>query len=368
MKKIFAHAKTLSDKYGMKIKVKHNKSRRFYFQINKSHLEKSNNSGKNSAKSQNSVLNSVLDTIDQMGVSPSGYLIPPEMIHVAENANYVIGTTFDLLLLNKKNQTVQEDCISLTQKFIEGKIEEIRPFIKDIYEVSEVIAFIDYLLSLTTVEREYDYSQPEITSNQIFVLRKARHPIMEQLISSEFAKKVSVLLPNSAPDSNAKDPSKFNNRNVVTFVPNDLDLTTAKPMIILKGVNMSGKTTFLQMAVQTLIMAQCGSFVPCEKCVMSPFTSVFTRSGTNDSIEGNASAFLVEMKEMNHIISLADSTSFIAIDEPCVSTSVRDGIGLSFACLEKLISAHSFVICSTHFCELESLLDIYPCVSLKEII
>ena len=177
-----------------------------------------------------------------------------------------------------------------------------------------------------------------------------------------------MLLPNSAPDSNAKDPSKFNNRNVVTFVPNDLDLTTAKPMIILKGVNMSGKTTFLQMAVQTLIMAQCGSFVPCEKCVMSPFTSVFTRSGTNDSIEGNASAFLVEMKEMNHIISLADSTSFIAIDEPCVSTSVRDGIGLSFACLEKLISAHSFVICSTHFCELESLLDIYPCVSLKEII
>ena len=373
---IFSHAKALSDKYNMKINVKYNKSRGFYFQINKMHLEKNaGSSRKRNSKSQSSVLSSVVDTIDKMGVSPSGFMIPPEMIHVAENFNYIIGTTFDLLLLNKKNQAAKEDSISLTQKFIEGKVEEIRPFIKDIYQVGEVIGFIDYLLSLATVAREFDgYTLPEITSNQIYALRKARHPIMEKLIASEFAKKISVLLPSSKRNTNSSSaPSlpetsteKTTQENGVKFVPNDLDLTTAKPMIILKGVNMSGKTTYLQMAVQISIMAQCGSFVPCEKCVICPFTSIFTRSGTNDSIEGNASAFLVEMKEMNHIISLADSTSFIAIDEPCISTSVRDGIGLSFACLEKLISAHSFVLCSTHYNELETLIDIYPCINLKE--
>lgn len=230
-------------------------------------------------------------------------------------------------------------------------------------------------MSLAIVAREFKgYTLPEITTNQIYALRKARHPLMEKLISSEFAKKMSLLLPSSMPNTNSKSsldlPVQYNERieqeQGVKFVPNDLDLTTARPMIILKGVNMSGKTTYLQMAVQIAIMAQCGSFVPCEKCVISPFTSIFTRSGTNDSIEGNASAFLIEMKEMNHIISLADSTTFIAIDEPCISTSVRDGIGISFACLEKLISAHSFVLCSTHFSELETLTNIYPCVNLKE--
>lgn len=364
---IFSHSKILSDKYNLKIKVKYNKSRRFYLQINKSHLEKNangtKNSGKASSKNKNAVLSSVVDIVDKMNVSPSGYLIPPEMIHVVENANYVIGTTYDLLLLNKKNLSAQEDSIALTQKFVEGKIEEIRPFIGDIYKVSEVISFIDYLLSLATVARESkDYSMPKITNNQLFALRKARHPIMEKLISSDFAQKVSNLLSTNAPMKEADTKDKL----IPTFVPNDLDLTTARPMMLLKGVNMSGKTTYLQMAIQISIMAQCGSFVPCEKCVLCPFTSIFTRSGTNDSIEGNASAFLVEMKEMNHIISLADSTSFIAIDEPCISTSVRDGIGLSFACLEKLISSHSFVLCSTHFNELETLLDIYSCVSLKE--
>lgn len=356
---IYNLAKELSKKYEMKIVVKYNKSRKYYFQINKSHLK----------QDSREIFRSAVDVVNQMGVSPSGYVIPPEFIQIVENANYVTGTTFDLLLLNKKNLSAQEDSLILTQKFVESKIDEIRPFIREIYQIGEIISQIDFLLSLTSVAREYEsYCMPQYTDKKIFALRNARHPIMEQLLSSTFAQTVSSLLSSVTKQSPLVSSSENSqpSKNTIAFVPNDVDLNSAKTMMILKGINMSGKTTYLQMVVQIAIMAQTGSYVPCDSCLMMPLTSIFIRTGTKDSIEGNASAFLVEMKEMNHIISDSDSSSLIAIDEPCVSTSVRDGIGLSFACLEKLIAKHSFTICATHYNELENLAELYPSVSLKE--
>ncbi|OHT11453.1 MutS domain III family protein [Tritrichomonas foetus] len=340
---ISSHANDLETKYNIKISVKFNKSRRYFLQVNKKYLEKPNETIH--------VSSSVRDAVEKMGRSPSGYLIPNEFIHVSENSNYITATTFDLLILNRKNVSAQEDSIALAQKFIDGKIDEIRPFIRDIYKISEVVGFIDSLLSLASVARELTgYTKPKISKTQIYVLRNARHPIMERLIASNMASTISTLI------SDTNQP----------FIPNNLDITLAKPVSILKGVNMSGKTTYLQMAVQIAILAQCGSFVPCEHCVISPFSSIYTRSGTSDSIEGNASAFFVEMREMNHITCHANSLSLVAIDEPCISTSVRDGIGLAFACLEKLLESHAFVLCATHFTELEILADIYPLVALKE--
>ena len=353
---IYTYAKDLSKKYNIKINIKYNKKRRYFLNISKSNLKKNNES--------NNMLPSVKNAVDNTTISTSSYIIPSELIHVSENTGYINATTFDLLLLNKKNQTAQEDTIALTQNFIESKINDIRPFIKDIYQVSETIGFIDSLLSFAIVAHEYEnYRAPKIKSFKIFALRSARHPIMENIISTKFAETISAISSSNTIVTSPSSPSKSKRNKYIT---NNLDLTTTKPVMILRGANMSGKTTYLQMAIQIAIMAQCGSFVPCDKCVLSPFTSIFTRSGTNDSIEGNASAFFLEMKEMSHITTHADSNSLIAIDEPCISTSVRDGIGLSFACIERLITANSFVLCSTHFPELELLSNLYPSVSLKE--
>jgi DNA mismatch repair ATPase MutS len=69
---------------------------------------------------------------------------------------------------------------------------------------------------------------------------------------------------------------------------------------------------------------------------------------------------------MADITTQATQDSLVVIDEPCVSTSVRDGVGLSIACLERLIARRSFVVCATHHCELEALSSLYGSVSVKE--
>ena len=45
-----------------------------------------------------------------------------------------------------------------------------------------------------------------------------------------------------------------------------------------------------------VVMAQAGSFVPAAFMALCPFTALFTRMGTGDSIETNSSSFMVEMQ------------------------------------------------------------------------
>jgi DNA mismatch repair protein MSH4 len=334
--------KTLSEKYDIKISVKYNKSRRFHFWINKGQLK----------KRELDKVTTIAEALQNVAITASGFIIPSEFIHVVESPSYITASTYELLLLNKKNESAENDTLSISDKFIDSKVEDVRPFVRVIYKVSEIIGVVDSLLSLATVARSYSgYVKPTFSENRTLTIRGARHPILEQLIASDFVQKsVTVTWPS----------------RVGSFVANDFEMSESKHVMIVRGVNMSGKSTVLQTLVQIAILSQCGSFVPCESAALFPFTSVLIRSGTNESLEGNASAFFTEMKEMSEIIAHATEMSLIAIDEPCVSTSVRDGIGLSFACLETLIVRKSFVLCATHFTELEALASLYSSVAIKE--
>ena len=104
-------------------------------------------------RNNKSSIESMSNKFNQM-VEFSGYLIPPELLHVYEYENYVTGTTYELLLLNKQNESSELDCIKITQKYIETRINEVRKYIGDIYKVSEVIGFVDSLLSLAIAAKE----------------------------------------------------------------------------------------------------------------------------------------------------------------------------------------------------------------------
>lgn len=337
---IYQHAKQLGEKYELKINVKFSKSRRYFFSVNKSQLKRKEGTF------------TIQEAVDNVSCTESGYVIPGELIHVMEQQNSVTGTTYSLLLLNRQNESAESDTILTANKFLEAKIEQIKPLISSVYKMSETIAFIDVLLSFATVSRTYEgYSKPTISETRGLIIKQGRHPLMEKMMSSKFAQSMNKIM---QPEQQT------------TFVPNDIELTAAKPMMILRGVNMSGKSTLLQTVIHIAILAQCGCFVPCASASLFPFTNIFMRTGTEDSLAGNASAFAVEMREMNQIMCHANATTLVAIDEPCISTSVRDGIGIAFSCLENLIAKHSFVICATHYSELEILGSLYSSVIVRE--
>lgn len=51
-----------------------------------------------------------------------------------------------------------------------------------------------------------------------------------------------------------------------------------------------------------VVLAQVGCYVPASFMALSPYDSLHTRLGTCDSIEANASSFMVEMSDMAHLM------------------------------------------------------------------
>ena len=345
LQEIFRTTNEIAEKYGIQAQIKYNKSRRFYLQIRKASFQKRKPSSL--ASIANSV-DSSSTTTSKVYHTQSGLNIPSEFIYIVETPLAIQATTHNLLLINMKNESAQNDTIALAQKYIESKVDDVRSFVSSIYAVSEIIGFVDCLLSFALVSKEYEhYTRPRVSSN-ILSLKGARHPILEQILISNIGESVGEILTGKKQK----------------FIPNDISLSFAKRMTILSGVNMSGKSTLLQTVALNVILSHIGCFVPCTMCSIPILTSLFSRSGGSDSIEGNSSAFAVEMRELAHIATQADQNSLVLIDEPGSSTSPTDGASLAWSILEKLLEKKAFVIATTHFREIEMLPMLYSNVNI----
>jgi len=68
---------------------------------------------------------------------------------------------------------------------------------------------------------------------------------------------------------------------------------------------MSGKSTYLRQVALLVLLAHLGCYVPARFCSVRLTDRIFTRIGTGDSIENNASSFMVEMTEMAYILQVS---------------------------------------------------------------
>lgn len=63
-----------------------------------------------------------------------------------------------------------------------------------------------------------------------------------------------------------------------------------------------------------MIMAQVGCYVPATFMALSPYDSLHTRIGSADSIEANASSFMVEMADMAHLMDRCIGGCHVCMD------------------------------------------------------
>lgn len=232
-------------------------------------------------------------------------------------------THAELMALENKILAIEETIEENKQKIFNDMVIYIKKFTKEIILLSNIIAEIDVIHSKAQIAIEYDLHKPVISYNKQIDIRNGYNLILK---------------------------SKTNN----ICINNDLSLTDK--LIILTGINMGGKSTYLKQNAIIILMAQAGFYVPGSyNC--SIVKGLFVRMGAYDDIFNGASTFYTEMMECSMFLKRATHDSLIILDEIGRGTAYKEGLYISQAICEFIINLGAFCIVSTHYLELPYLID-----------
>src|SRR5206468_2403045 len=192
---------------------------------------------------------------------------------------------------------------------------------------ADTLAALDTVASLAEVAHRRGHVRPAITRAPTLTIRAGRHPVVEAVAGGG-------------------------------FVPNDTRLDPeAEQLLVITGPNMGGKSTYLRQVALITLLAQTGSFVPAAEAEIGLVDRIFTRVGASDNLVGGESTFMVEMREMAHILANLTPRSLVILDEIGRGTSTFDGISIAWAVAEHLHEAaeRPRTLFATHYHELTAL-------------
>ncbi len=131
------------------------------------------------------------------------------------------------------------------------------------------------------------------------------------------------------------------------FTP--ITVSLKKPVALITGANMGGKTVSLKLIGQVVSLAQYGFFVPCEAATLPLFDFVFVSVGDFQSIDMGLSTFGGEIVEIQQALKRQHEFGLILIDELARGTNPLEGYAISKALIEYLSRHQSRAVITTHF-------------------
>lgn len=212
--------------------------------------------------------------------------LPDELCQATQMKQGIACSTDELLSLNERNREALTRVYVLTNEALQGLLGRLRDGLAELYKIIEAVALLDMLQGFAVVAQSSSgYVRPSLTAGGALVLRQARHPAVERLQQQR------------------------------AFVPNDAFLGPLSSFVIVTGCNCSGKSTFLKQVAIVTILALAGCYVPADFACVRLVDRIFTRIGTSDNMEQNASTFVCEMRESAYILEHCTERSLVIIDE-----------------------------------------------------
>lgn len=233
--------------------------------------------------------------------------------------------------------SAQTKSLELEYKIFSDLREYSKEFVEPVREVAEAIANLDVLVSFAVCAIENKYVRPQIDDSNELYIKDGRHPVLEKILP--MGKYVSNDLKLVA-DNHTHSDTQF---------------------MVLTGPNMAGKSTYMRQNALIVILAQIGSFVPCEAAKIGIVDKIFTRVGAVDDLSLGQSTFMVEMNETAFILNSATEKSLILLDEIGRGTSTYDGVAIAWSVAEYIATKiKARTIFATHYHELNVMSSMFP--------
>ena len=257
--------------------------------------------------------------------------VPEEWIRKQTLVSAERYITEELKEYEQKILSAESKILELESKLYYELVLSMSEFVQTIQLNAQLISQLDCLYSFATIAKRNNYKKATISEGTSILIKKGRHPVIEQQQSSE-----------------------------ESYIANDVQLDREKQQIMMiTGPNMSGKSALLRQTALIVIMAQIGSFIPAEAAEIGIVDKIFTRVGASDNISMGESTFMVEMNETASILNNLSDRSLILLDEIGRGTSTYDGVSIAWAIAEYLHEneCKAKTLFATHYHELNDMTE-----------
>ncbi len=258
-------------------------------------------------------------------------------VHRQTTANALRFTTLALAEIEKRILGAADAALAIERRVFAELRAAVLAEAGALGALARATAGIDVACGLADLARAEDWTAPEITPDRAFDVTAGRHPVVEAALR----------------------------RGGGAFVANDCEagagVPGARPLWLITGPNMAGKSTFLRQNALIAILAQIGSFVPAAAARIGVVDQLFSRVGAADDLARGRSTFMVEMVETAAILNQAGPGALVILDEIGRGTATYDGLSIAWAVLEHLHDANRCrALFATHYHELTALASKLP--------
>lgn len=137
--------------------------------------------------------------------------------------------------------------------------------------------------------------------------------------------------------------------NAQDCVRNDIALNTKRPLVLISGSNMSGKSTLLRSVGTNLVLAYCGARVNADSLRSYPF-QIGTAMRVSDSLQEGRSLFFTVVQRLKAVVDLTAGQApvLFLLDEILSGTNSHDRRRGAEAVIRTLVGRQALGMVTTH--------------------
>ena len=248
----------------------------------------------------------------------------PGIVHdvSATNRTFYIEPT-QIVPLNNKIREIKSKIYAEIIRILTSLSNEVKKEMESLILMEETLAKIDFHFAKARYAVKTQAVEPSLSANKIVKIDLMKHPLLIGRVEK--------------------------------IVENDFEIGRGYKSIIITGSNTGGKTVTLKTVGLFILMMKSGLFLPCAEAQIYPFEKILADIGDEQDILQSLSTFSSHMKNVIEILELADSETFVLIDELCAGTDPLEGATLAEVILKSLVKKSALSIITTHYGELKTL-------------